>query len=201
MSNGRRSEKISVTTLSEASDRFDRDGFLADIYKGYWRDLCRYVKKTFGAGPPDPEDVVQMAFTKFAALENPHTIRNPRAFLLTTARNIIFDHHKTVRSRNHHLRQIAEDGQVIGAATDTLTPERVMLAKEEVSHLRQALEDMPEKRRELLLLQRVHGLTYVELSKRTGLSQTTVKYHVAMAFAQCLSAMEEASSEEDEKCP
>ncbi|MCG8507580.1 MAG: sigma-70 family RNA polymerase sigma factor [Sphingomonadales bacterium] len=173
----------------------DRDGFLGDVYRRFWSDLCRYVHGTFGSGPPDPEDVAQTAFTKFAALDAPHAVRNPKAFLITTARNIVLDHHKVAKSRNGHLKQIAEDGKTIHADLDDLTPERVLLGKEELGVLRQVLERLPKKRRELLLLQRVHGLSYVDLSKRTGLSQTTVKYHVAMAFAECLSAMGDAATD------
>lgn len=55
------------------------------IYRQYWSELCNYVLKTFGAGPPDPEDVAQAAFAKFAALENTDNIENKRAYLYSTA--------------------------------------------------------------------------------------------------------------------
>ena len=136
--------------------------------------------------------MAQTAFAKFAALENLHAVRNPRAFLFRTARNIVIDHRKIARVRNGHLKQISDDGKAIDAQFDDLTPERVLLAKEKLGILRRVLEQMPEKRRELFLLQRVLGMSYVELSSQTGLSQTTVKYHVAMGLNDCLSVMGKA---------
>ncbi|PHZ83573.1 RNA polymerase sigma factor [Paremcibacter congregatus] len=181
-----------AATLESMSIPLQRNRFLTEVYYNCQTDLCAYIRKTFGGGPPDPEDVVQTAFCKFAALEDPYAIRNPHAFLLTTARNIIFDHHKKAKTRNNHLRQVAEDRAAEFRLFDDLTPERVILGKEECDILRRALKNMSKKRRELLLLHRVHGMSYVDLAKRTGLSQTTVKYHVAMAFSECLSAMDDA---------
>ena len=185
--------------MPAAPARSDRDTFLIEVYQNHWGEICRYVRRNFGAGPPEPEDVAQTAFTKFAALENPLTVRNPRAFLITTARNIVIDHYKVAETRNGQLKQISEDRRTIGALFDNLTPERILLAKEKFGLLRRVLEHMPEKRRELLLLRRVHGMSYVELSNHTGLSQTTVKYHVAMGLSDCLSVMGEVGLDAGEE--
>lgn len=58
-----------------------RETPLAELYRRHLSELTRYIARTFGAGPPDPEDVVQEAFAQFAALENPQAVENPRAFL------------------------------------------------------------------------------------------------------------------------
>lgn len=57
------------------------------LYRDHFKDLCRNIHKSFGGGPPEPEEVVQAAFTKFASLENPERIAEPRSFLFITARN------------------------------------------------------------------------------------------------------------------
>ena len=119
--------------------------------------------------------------------------------MFRTAHNIVIDHRKIARTRNGHLKQISEDGRTIGALFDDLTPERILLAKEKFGILRRVLEHMPEKRRELFLLQRVLGMSYVEISNQTGLSQTTVKYHVAMGLNDCLSVMGEARTDTDDE--
>jgi hypothetical protein len=35
---------------------------LGPLYASCWAELCSYLKRTFGVGPPDPQDVAQQAF-------------------------------------------------------------------------------------------------------------------------------------------
>jgi len=143
-----------------ASAKHSHDGFVADVYKQCWKDICGYIRSVFGTGPPDPEDVAQNAFVKFAALNDPKKIKNPHAFLIKVARNIVLDHYKSHKIRSAHLEQIAKDHQSIDAIFDDLTPERVILGEEEFKLLRKTLANMSAKRREFFILQRVHGLSY-----------------------------------------
>lgn len=62
-------------------------GEVERLYRSYSESMRRYIAKAFGAGPPDPEDAVQAAFEKYAALENRADVLNPRAFLMASARN------------------------------------------------------------------------------------------------------------------
>lgn len=160
------------------------------LYKEYWHELRRHIASRFGAGPPEPDEVAQIAFTRFAALENPHSIENPWAFLVRTAQNVVIDHARRAGLEAQHWRQAAADSKNTGAALDDRSPEFVLLVQEEIRLLREKLAAMPEVRRRLLLLQRVEGLSYAELARMTGLSQTTVKYHVAMALADCADALD-----------
>jgi len=58
-----------------------RENGMDVLYARHWGELCHYIKKHFGAGPPDPEDVAQEAFVKFAAVNDREAIDNPRAYL------------------------------------------------------------------------------------------------------------------------
>jgi RNA polymerase sigma factor (sigma-70 family) len=162
--------------------------FINQLYANCWAELCRFIKVRFGDGPPEPEDVAQQAFTQFAALDDPKKIDNPRAFLFRTATNITIDD-KRRQKRQARLLQMAYPNRGEEAHSNDSEPVRVMLGKEEYSTLRQTFEAMPEKRRQLFLLQRLHGMSYVELAEISGLSATTVKYHVAMALADCSGAL------------
>ena len=79
----------------DASAPVDRERrqLLSDLYLVHWKGLCGYVRAQFGPGPPEPEDVAQSAFIRFAAADAAH-IENPRAFLYATARNLVIDHHR-----------------------------------------------------------------------------------------------------------
>ena len=164
-----------------SQERAGEGEFLDGIYRRYWTELTRYVSKTFGAGPPDPEDVAQAAFTKFASLENQKEIRNPRAFLYRTAHNFVISHHRKQGTRFRYMESEKLDNtKKMG---DQITPERVLIAKERMKILERALWKMPRKRRRFLLMNRFDGLSYAEISRQAGLSQSVVRKHVEKALA------------------
>ncbi|MEM7191050.1 MAG: sigma-70 region 4 domain-containing protein, partial [Pseudomonadota bacterium] len=53
------------------------------------------------------------------------------------------------------------------------------------------LEAMPAKRRRILILARVEGLSFAEIARRTGLSPTAVKKHAARAMVDLDAALAE----------
>jgi len=164
-------------------------GLVEMVYRRYWRDVRNYIRARFGIGPPDPEDVTQAAFAKFAALEAPEDIRNQKSFLITIARNIALDLLRKDQTQERLNSHLLEDLKSSEANKNVLSPERVYEAKEELALLHEKLAHMPVKRRELLLMHRLDELSFVEIAARTGLSQSTVKYHVAQGFADCLMAL------------
>lgn len=159
---------------SVAAESLDR------LYKEHWRDLCRYIAGTFGQGPPEPEDVAQLAFVRVAAHRDLAVIRNPRAFLWRTARNIVLSEKRSLSVR----RLRAEDVKQVFFATegDDHTPERVLVAKEQYETIWTVLEKMPATRRRVLVLNRIEGYSFAEIARRIGLSQTAVKKHAARAM-------------------
>ena len=65
--------------LRNGQNHSDNTGFLEDMYRRYWYEICHYLRAKYGDGPPDPEDIAQVTFTKFATYQTPEHIRNPRA--------------------------------------------------------------------------------------------------------------------------
>ena len=166
----------------------EADKRLAALYERYCAELVRYVFAKFGAGPPDPEDVAQFAFEKFASSARSSEIANPRAFLYTAARNVVIDHHRreAVRLKNAgDLEAAAEQRN-----RDEITPERVLLEKERYAIFEEALARMPPRRRKMLLMNRREGLSCPEIAKRFGVSETVVRNQVSLAVRQCLDLLE-----------
>jgi RNA polymerase sigma-70 factor (ECF subfamily) len=161
---------------------------LSDLYRVHWQGLCGYVRAQFGPGPPEPEDVAQSAFVRFAAAD-PARIENPRAFLYATARNLVIDHHRQAQRVAAHDRAAQS-----GAAENPLyesSPENVLLQAERFRILAQALERMPLKRRRLVLLNRFEGLSYAEIGEQFGMSAENVRKHIERTLAECLRALRE----------
>lgn len=189
---------MSERVVSDAFEAVDagpmepgRRGLLDRLYKTHWRDLTGYIFAKFGGGPPEPEDVAQLAFTKFASLDDPESVENPKAFLFATARNIVVDEQRRIQTRLRHAEQYLSE--VTSNGVDDLDAERVLLEKERWAILRTTIEELPQPQRRLVVMSRVHQLSYAEISRRTGIPTTTVKRHVAEAMAVCVEAIATAS--------
>lgn len=162
---------------------------LSELYRSHWKGLCSYLRAQFGAGPPEPEDVAQSAFVKFASAD-PRHIENPQAFLYATARHLVIDHHRHAQRGQRYERELE------GAATENslyeLTPENVLLQTERFHILEQALARMPLKQRRLVLLNRFEGLSYGEIGERFGMSAENVRKHIERTLAECMRKLDAA---------
>jgi RNA polymerase sigma factor (sigma-70 family) len=165
----------------------ERGSELDKLYRHHRDSVLRYTLRTFGAGPPDPSDVVQAAFEKFVGMENRTDIANPRAFLIASARNYVFDQRRRFKVRIDY----AEDVRSTGGETDDFDPERVLVAKEQWRLLERAIQGMDDRRREVLIMNRLHGLSSAEIARRMGCSATLVKMLLAQALVLCQRALKE----------
>lgn len=161
-----------------------RDSGLDVLYVRHWTELCRYIRKRFGVGPPDPEDVVQEAFLRFSALETRHQIDNPRAYLYRTAHNVLIDERRRQKLRG----TVVSDINLMGES-DGRTPERVLLGKERLDVMSRVLFAMPEVRRRSFLLNRLRGLSAAAIARETGYSGSAVKKHIGLALAEIEAAL------------
>jgi RNA polymerase sigma factor (sigma-70 family) len=178
--------------LPRYAPRVPEPGDLEAYYRRYWAPVRRSIVQRFGNGPPDPDDAVQAAFERFARLEDKSAIINPVAFLRRTAYNFVLDHHRAEKVRTRH----AGMEESLGADTDDLDPERVLSARQRFAIIERAIRDMDEKRREVLIMHRIHGLSSAEIGRRLQCSPTLVKMRLAEAVLLCHRALRAVEEEQ-----
>jgi RNA polymerase sigma factor (sigma-70 family) len=161
---------------------------LKHLYERYWNDLCRHIRATFGAGPPDPQDVAQSAFARYLSIDDQQAVENPRAFLYTTARNIALDITRHHKHANRHSLRVAEGDA--SHTIDEFSPERIALAQERAAALSKAIERLPKRQRQALLLHRLHDLSYSEIAERIGSSKSDVRRQIVRALETIEAALE-----------
>lgn len=160
-------------------DKTSSSSFAA-LYQTYFGELERYIRRAFGDGPPDPDEVAQSAFTKFLTAEDTHTIRNPRAFLYASARNIVIDHKRRQKTRKSYADEILSVEEA--EKTDGISPERVLIEKERFAIMRSAIEDLQEQDRRILLMHRLQSRTYADIARELAMSESAVRRAVARAL-------------------
>jgi RNA polymerase sigma-70 factor (ECF subfamily) len=164
---------------------------LETLYRGYRDIMRRYVARAFGPGPPDPDDVVQAAFEKYASIDDDQPIDSPEAFLKRSARNYVIDQRRRMGVRAAHARDVT----AIEQEHDDFDAARVLEAKERWQIIEGAIEQLDPRKREMLIMNRIHGLNYAEIARRKGCSATLVKAEIAKALFACKRALRKAGEE------
>lgn len=161
----------------ESGSWFDR------LYREHFQEILAFVVNKVGSGPPDPDDVTQHTFEAIARHKAPETIQNKRAFLYRTAANFIISFRRHAAVEQKHAEHDLRVQQIFGEG-DGLSPERVLLDREQIDQVIDVIQKLPRRRRRLLLLNRVEGLSYAALARRYSVSETTIRKQVAKAMRE-----------------
>lgn len=79
-----------------------------------------------------------------------------KPFVLMTACNLLIDR---VRRKQIVPIEVVSDLDALRLAMDAPSPERAVMARDELRHVREALEELPPRARETVVLGRIEGLT------------------------------------------
>jgi RNA polymerase sigma factor (sigma-70 family) len=92
-----------------------------------------------------------------------------------------FFRHRRVRSE-HPATGFVDRIQI----TDDFSPERVLEGRQELACIVSALNEMPERMRNIFILARLENLPRAEIAQRLGISKSLVEQQITLATA-CLS--------------
>lgn len=140
--------------------------------------LRRFVISRIGR-TADVDDLVQEVFVRFARREPGQVIERLEAYLFQAASNLIRD-----RARRHQVRRVS--GTEVESASRPAaphSPEQLLIDRETLAQVRQALADLPERTRHVFLLYRVDGLRHQDIADALSMSVSTVEKDVRRAMA------------------
>ena len=139
---------------------------LTHLYRRCFAKLAADLRAAYGAGPPDPEEIAQRAFEKLGQRGNLGDIRDPEKYVWVCARNIAVTEKRAEGMRARNRAEV--ERRMAATPCDTADPERVFNAKQQLSLIVETLKQMPERRRRIFILNRVHGLSPREAGRRCG---------------------------------
>ena len=170
----------SAESASESSPEALNDQMrLSRLYRDHSGELSAYLRKRYGDGPPDPEDVVQQAFLKLSERGNLPKINNLRAFLWRTARNLLLTHKRNDSTRSKYDYEV--ELLFFAIRGNEFSPERVLEVRQQLFVINEALRKMPEKRRKAFIWHRVEGLNVAAVARRFGVTRAAAVKHIARA--------------------
>jgi RNA polymerase sigma-70 factor (ECF subfamily) len=101
--------------------------------------------------------------------------RFPKAFLFTTARNLVIDKLRRGRVVCIDYTQV---GASLDLTIDELTPERRLADRQDLQRLTRAFDSLPEKTRSVIWLRRVEGLSQREAAASLGMDEGALEGHM-----------------------
>ena len=150
------------------------------FYFEHGEELQRYLTRRLNCAHT-AADLTQETFVRLMNGRRPETLENPRAYLYRIASNLVADHFRGMklapRPAAPAIRESVPD--------DAPGPESTLLARDEVRRLEKAIDDLPPRQRQILLLHKFDGLSYAAVAERLGISKNTVMVHMMRALARC----------------
>lgn len=150
---------------------------LKKLYKIHSPKLYRFI---YGAikDHDDTEDILQTVFIKlWDSHERLRTDTCFEAFLMTIARNTLYNHFK----QRYNQRLLSEEYQK-QAGVEALPSDSVLIETELFGLLQELVESLPAKRREIFVLNRFKGYTYREIAELLNISENTVDTQMRKAL-------------------
>jgi len=136
--------------------------------------LIQFLRRS-GRSKSEVDDLCQDVYVRvFEAAQKqlPHPVR---PFVFTVARNLLIDHVR--KSQVVPIDTVAEL-DVLDVAFDGPGADRTVMAREELRRLQAALDHLPERCREAVVMRKVEGLSRREIARRMGITEFTVNAHL-----------------------
>ena len=159
---------------------------LERLARRYYAPLTSFFRKRT-RNTEEVQDLVQQVFLRLAQHRELGTVRNAEGYLFQTASNTLKDHARNAAVRNRFMAEKKEEIHDEGA---DFSSERVLLGREGTELLAQALRELPERTRDILMLRCFEGLKYSEIARLQGLSVRSVEKHLQRALAHISGALD-----------
>jgi len=136
--------------------------------------LMRYLRSSYrNAG--EAADLRQDIYAEVIASAQKQIPNTAKPFVFAIAHHIMVDRMR--RERVVPMDTIA-DVEKLGLASESPPPDRIVIARDELRHLRAAIEQLPPRCREIVVMARIEGLPGREIATRLNLTDATVSYHL-----------------------
>ncbi len=145
-----------------------------ELFRLYYRPLCLYALH-FVRDHDCVEDIVQEAFSRlWARVQDAQAPDSPKAYLYASVRNGCID----------ELRRRGAGPMIADAVeeAESVPDEEIQEKSFSEAALWTAIDHLPGRRREMLLMEKRDGLTCKEIASKMGVSEGTVRNQISRAL-------------------
>ncbi|AJC19284.1 RNA polymerase sigma factor [Pandoraea pulmonicola] len=143
---------------------------LVDYLTKHYSTLKSRVTRLLGNGDL-AGDALQDTWLRVHSRKEENEILSPAGYLLRMAVNIAVD----IQRRQGRSLPLDEIEELMDMADPAPGPERIAEGRSRIEALREAIDRMPKRRRQIVLMVHWDGLEQKEVAKRLGVSLRTVE--------------------------
>jgi RNA polymerase sigma-19 factor, ECF subfamily len=153
--------------------------WLATEFRASFAWLKSKIQRRVGS-PADAEDLASSSFVELAGVDDPRTVREPRALLTVIAQRLTFE-----MWRRRDLERAYLDHLAVQEETYAPSAESIVEVSQALMLVDQALDGLSANAKSAFILSQIDGLTQTEIADRLGVSPTMVRKYLASALAKC----------------
>jgi RNA polymerase sigma factor (sigma-70 family) len=156
-----------------------RDSRLVEWF-GKWRKPIRsWLRNRASVPPGDIDDLAQEVFLRLLRYSDDVAVDNPQGYLFRIAANVANEWRERSRVRKPHDDSWLEELQI--EACDE--PENAFARSRANEYVQAAVDRLPARQREVLLLHVNEGLTYKQIAQQRGLTYRIVLRDLTRAYS------------------
>lgn len=154
--------------------------FLERLFSKYGRPLRQFFRRRLSS-EEEASDAAQEVFLRLARPGAQEAAEGrERAYLFTTARNLLVDRHRRREARGMEEALPLIEADAVAAPDDT---EQLVIVRETVATLREGLSSLKSRDREVFVLHRFGNLGYRQIAVQLGISERTVERRMSRALS------------------
>jgi len=157
----------------------------ADLDRRFRSPLFAYFSKRV-LSRTEAEDLTQEVFVRLLHHPDRHNGQTVEAYVFTIAANLLRDRAKSVSGMVERTSQnvdlLVETGQYSPSLIEDRDPERVLVGKETIEDVLEALGELGERTRDVFILARLEVMQHREIADMYGVSVSSVEKMIMKAM-------------------
>ncbi|WP_158277528.1 sigma-70 family RNA polymerase sigma factor [Opitutus sp. ER46] len=174
---------MSPTDLADLTTQTEhrRAQWFAQEIQAHDGQLKAYLRSAYPS-VRDVDDVVQESYLRIWQRHATKPITSAKNFLFSVARHLAVD---LLRRKQISPITAVTDLAALNVMDESAATVETTCTREEVALLLQAIDQLPHRCREIMILRKLQGVPQREIAQRLGLSEQTVQVQIGRGTRRC----------------
>jgi RNA polymerase sigma-70 factor (ECF subfamily) len=151
---------------------------LSTLYSEHHGWLYGWLRGKLG-NRAEAADLAQDTFVRLLGKRDAAPLREPRGYLATIARGLLVDRYRRQALEQAYLEALAQQTEPVSISAETHA-----IIIETLLAIDRLLDRLGARTRAIFMLAQIEELSYVDISRRLGVSLPTVKKHLVRASTE-----------------
>lgn len=187
------SEATEINALNPSEEIEDHSRVIAELFRAHNDALVSFLAARLH-NAQDARDVAQEAYVRLLQLDRPGALSFLRGYLFKIAQNLAIDRirHQSLRARTAYTEALLFD-----ELDERSSPERNLLAQEELSRISARLMELPSNCRRAFIMHVLLDRPTRDIAAEMHVSDRMVRNYVTRGLLVCQGVRDEAGNTND----